>query len=343
MTFGRDRLRELLDAVLDENNATLERMAQHAYASQWHFSRTFAVGTGESPVALRRRVMLERAAWQLRHGSSVTDAAFAAGYDSVEGFARAFVRAYGYPPSEAARVLGTGRRDPGAPAPVDHWAPAPVDPGAPAPVDHWAPAPVDHWLPAPNGVHFHPPTNLWVEEDGGRSTAPDYPAAEVLAQMVQHDLADTRYLLARATELDDDERDRIRFPGLVVLEWDGPEESVSRVLGNLVRAKEMWLAAMAGADHPEDSDNGIDSLTVRFEEVAPRWVETIRDIHRRGAWGDVLIDALCDPPESFVLGGVVAHVLTFAAHRRQLARHMMRAVGLDVDHGDPLDWNRSSS
>lgn len=223
MTFGRDRLRELLDAVLDENNATLERMAQHAYASQWHFSRTFAVGTGESPVALRRRVMLERAAWQLRHGSSVTDAAFAAGYDSVEGFARAFVRAYGYPPSEAARVLGTGRRDPGAPAPVD--------PGAPAPVDHWAPAPVDHWLPAPNGVHFHPPTNLWVEEDGGRSTAPDYPAAEVLAQMVQHDLADTRYLLERATELDDDERDRIRFPGLVVLEWDGPEESVSRVLG----------------------------------------------------------------------------------------------------------------
>src|SRR5690606_14303380 len=150
------------------------------YASQWHFSRTFAVGTGESPVALRRRVMLERAAWQLRHGSSVTDAAFAAGYDSVEGFARAFARAYGYPPSAAARVLGTGGSDPGAPAPVDHW------------------------LPAPNGVHFHPPTNLWVEEDGRRPTAPAHPAAEVLAQMVQHDLADTRYLLERATELDDD-------------------------------------------------------------------------------------------------------------------------------------------
>ncbi|WP_413766979.1 helix-turn-helix transcriptional regulator [Rhodococcus pyridinivorans] len=335
MTFGRDRLRELLDAVLDENNATLERMAQHAYASQWHFSRTFAVGTGESPVALRRRVMLERAAWQLRHGSSVTDAAIAAGYDSVEGFGRAFARAYGYPPSAAARVLGTGGRGNGMPASVDHRAPAPVD--------RWAPAPVDHWLPAPNGVHFHPPTNLWVEEDGRRPTAPAYPAAEVLAQMVQHDLADTRYLLDRATELDDDERDLIRFPGLVVLEWDGPEESVSRVLGNLVRAKEVWLASMAGADHPEDADGGIDSLTARFEDVAPRWVETIRDIHRRGAWGDVLIDALCDPPESFVLGGVVAHVLTFAAHRRQLARHMMRAAGLDVDHGDPLDWNRSSS
>ncbi|MGU3584863.1 helix-turn-helix transcriptional regulator [Rhodococcus sp. C26F] len=327
MTFGRDRLRELLDAVLDENNATLERMAQHAYASQWHFSRTFAVGTGESPVALRRRVMLERAAWQLRHGSSVTDAAFAAGYDSVEGFGRAFARAYGYPPSAAARVLGTGGGGNGVPAPVDHWAPAPVD----------------HWLPAPNGVHFHPPTNLWVDEDGRRPTAPAYPAAEVLAQMVQHDLADTRYLLERATELDDDERDRIRFPGLVVLEWDGPEESVSRVLGNLVRAKEMWLASMVGADHPKDADGGIDSLTVRFEDVAPRWVEAIRDIHRRGAWGDVLIDALCDPPESFVLGGVVAHVLTFAAHRRQLVRHMMRSAGVDVDHGDPLDWNRSNA
>ncbi|WP_016932922.1 helix-turn-helix transcriptional regulator [Rhodococcus sp. R1101] len=311
MTLGRDRLRELLDAVLEENNVTLERMAQHAYASPWHFSRTFAVGTGESPVALRRRVMLERAAWQLRHGRSVTDAAFAAGYDSVEGFGRAFARAYGYPPSVTARVLGTGGSD--------------------------------HWLPAPNGVHFHPPTNLWVEEDGQRPAAPAHPEREVLAQMVQHDLADTRYLLGRAAELDDDERERIRFPGLVVLEWDGPEESVSRVLGNLVRAKEVWLASMVGADQPVETDSGIGSLAARFDDVAPRWVETIRDIHRRGAWGDILIDALCDPPESFVLAGVVTHVLTFAAHRRQLARHMMRAAGLDVDHGDPLDWNRNSS
>jgi len=309
MTYGRDRLRELLDAVLGEGNATLDRMARQAYSSPWHFSRSVALGTGESPVALRRRVMLERAAWQLRHGTSVTDAAFAAGYDSVDGFSRAFARAYGYPPSTAAGTLGADGHD--------------------------------HWLPAPNGVHFHPPTNLWVEEDGQRPSASAHPAAEVIAQMVRHDLADTRYLLGRATELGDDELDRVRFPGLVVLEWDGPEETLARVLRNLVRAKEVWLASMTGAGEPAEPGTGIDSLTACFEDVAPRWADAVRDVHRRGAWGDVLIDALCDPPESFVLGGVVAHVLTFAAHRRQLARHMMRAAGLDLDHGDPLAWNRS--
>src|SRR6478752_7349955 len=131
---GRDRLRELLDAVLDEQHRTLDEMAEGAYASPFHFSRQLSAGAGEPPVAMRRRVMLERAAWQLRQGSSVTEAAFAAGYESVEGFARAFARAYGHPPS--ARTDG------------------------------------DHWLPAPNGIHFHPPMSLWVHTGEHTMTQP---------------------------------------------------------------------------------------------------------------------------------------------------------------------------
>src|SRR5919206_119910 len=101
-------------------------MAGDAFASPWYFARQVSRGAGEPPVALRRRVLLERAAWQLREGSSVTAAAFAAGYESVEGFARAFARAYG--------------RSPGTP-----------DDDRPRTRD-------EHWLPAPNGIHFHPPT-----------------------------------------------------------------------------------------------------------------------------------------------------------------------------------------
>ena len=133
---GRDRLRELLDAVLDEDNRTLPDMAGDAFASPWYFARQVSRGAGEPPVALRRRVLLERAAWQLREGSSVTAAAFAAGYESVEGFARAFARAYG--------------RSPGTP-----------DDDRPHTRD-------EHWLPAPNGIHFHPPTSLWVADEGRR-------------------------------------------------------------------------------------------------------------------------------------------------------------------------------
>ncbi|PZU39700.1 MAG: AraC family transcriptional regulator, partial [Arsenicicoccus sp.] len=51
----RDRLRELLDAVLDENNRTLEDMAGGAWSSPYHFSRRLTRGTGEPPVTMRRR------------------------------------------------------------------------------------------------------------------------------------------------------------------------------------------------------------------------------------------------------------------------------------------------
>lgn len=305
-TPRRDRLRELLDAVLDENNADLEQMAQGAYASPWHFTRQFGLGTGEPPVALRRRVMLERAAWQLSNGTRVTDAAFDAGYNSVEGFGRAFSRAYGYPPGATARTEQEWNRR-------------------------------THWLPAPNGVHFHPPMNLWVED--GKATAPGgQSASEVVARLVHHDLDDTRALLHLVQDLDEVEYECIRFPGLVVLEWDGPEESIAQVLENLVWTKEIWLSSMAGADQPTRGGHDREALMTRFDEVAPRWADAVRDIDRRGAWGDRVIDALCDPPESFVLGGVISHVLTFSAHRRQLVRHMLRAAGRTVDHGDPLEW-----
>ena len=65
------------------------------------------------------------------------------------------------------------------------------------------------------------------------------------------------------------------------------------------------------------------------------------EVRRRGAWDDRLIDALCDPPESFVISSVVAHVLTYSAHRRQLARQLLRASGQEVDSGDPINWLRA--
>jgi AraC family transcriptional regulator len=154
---GRDRLRELLDAVLEGTDDPAEgthrrlgEMAEGVFSPPYHFSRLLSRATGEPPVAMRRRVLLERAAWQLAHGMSVTDAGWAAGYESVEGFSRAFTRAFGRSPS--------------------------------------SPAGGSHWLPAPNGIHFHPPTSLWVRVE----EQPMNPLAE---QMVAHDLDDTRALL----------------------------------------------------------------------------------------------------------------------------------------------------
>ena len=71
-----------------------------AHFSRDHLDRLLAAATGESPVALRRRLLLERAAWQLRTGAATpSEAAVAAGYGSLAAFSRAFARAYGTPPS----------------------------------------------------------------------------------------------------------------------------------------------------------------------------------------------------------------------------------------------------
>lgn len=290
---GKDRLRELLDAVLDEQHRTLDEMAEGAFVSPFHFTRQLSAGAGEPPVAMRRRVMLERAAWQLRHGSSVTDAAFAAGYESVEGFARAFARAYGHPPSE--------RTDGG------------------------------HWLPAPNGIHFHPPMSLWVHT--GESTM-----SQPLELMVHHDLDDTRYVIDLAKQLsEDDYRREVRTR---VHGWEGEEASVAAVLTSLVFTKEVWLAAILGEDFPDGRPDDVVALQRRHDELAPRWLEMVRDVERRGAWDDRIVDALCDPPESFVLGSIVAHVLSYDAHRRLGVRAMLTELGAEPDEGDPINWLR---
>lgn len=302
---GRDRLRELLDAVLDEDNNTLEEMAGGAYSSPDHFSRRLTRDAGEPPVSMRRRVLLERPAWELGGGALVTDVAFAAVYESVEGFARAFARAYGHPPSAT-----TDRSR-------------------------------SHWLPAPNRVHFHPPTSLWVDRAEAFKTRPAVP--DVAGLMVHHDVDDVRDLLDAVKALSEEEYHRVRVPGSAPLGWDGPDETIAQVMRHLVLSKEVWLAAIEGHDFSDMSVDDPVTLAARHADAGSRWLAMVRDIDRRDAWGDRIVDALCDPPESFVLGSVIAHVLTFSAHRRQLARLMLRETGAIPDESDPINWLRRRS
>ncbi|MBL3698195.1 helix-turn-helix domain-containing protein [Leucobacter luti] len=290
-----DRLRELLDAVLDERHRTLDEMAGAAHTTRFNFARTVSERAGEPPVAMRRRVMLERAAWQLRGGASVVDAGIAAGYDSAEGFSRAYARAFGHPPS--------------------------------------APA-AGHWLPSANGIHFHPPTSLWVHEQ-------ETPVNPLVEQLVRHDLDDTAALISAAAALDPAVTTLGVRPGQTVLDFTGEEASIAAVLTQLVHSKRVWLAAFDGERAPATSDApSLAALGELHAGVAGRWLAFVRDIDARRAWDDRLVDALCEPPESFVVSGVVAHVLTYAAHRRELARSMLAAHGVARDAGDPILWLR---
>jgi hypothetical protein len=158
--------------------------------------------------------------------------------------------------------------------------------------------------------------------------------------MIHHDLDDTRALLDLAKQLPDEAYRRELRPGNSVLTWEGDEESVAVVLERIVFTLEVWLAAILGGDFPADRTDSPADLLRRHDEVAPRWLEMVRDFGRRDAWDDRIIDALCEPPESFVLGSIVAHVLTFSIHRRLGVRAMLRELGVEADHGDPIDWLR---
>jgi AraC-like DNA-binding protein len=258
---------------------------------------------------MKRRVLLERAAWQLRQGASVTETAFEAGYESVEGFSRAFSRAYGQPPSRLKDRGGTA-----------------------------------HWLPAPNGIHFHPPFSLWVEAERGRAGG----GGAVTTLMLQHDVDDTRLLLDAVKQLPEERYRELRLPARRVVFFEPPEQSPAQLLERLVFTKEIWVASITGADHPDRSQDDVVSLVERHEEAAAAWLAVLRDVDRRDAWADRVVDALCDPPESFVLGGIVAHVLTHSAGRRLLVRQLLTEDGVFAGEppdspalsGDPLSWMR---
>ena len=298
----RDRLRELLDAVVDADNADVGEMARSSYASEFHFSREVRRLTGESPAALRRRIMLERAAWRLHRGEAVSAVAADEGWSSSEVFSRAFSRTFGTPPSRAADI--------------------------------------DFRVPAPNGLHFHPPHSLWLDSD---TSTTDVAPPDISALMVAHDVADTGYLIEQACRLTKEQWAEEISPGQQVLEWGGPEPSVGAVLGAIVWTKQVWLATIEGRDFPERTatqpvSTTAEQLAVHHDEIAKRWSAMVSEYSAAGRLGDTVIDALCDPPESFQLYGIVAHVLTYSAHRRGLARAMLAHHGIRTGHGDPLEW-----
>src|SRR5882757_3254971 len=83
-----------------DTHAKTQDLARKAYQSRTQFHRLFRTVVEETPAAMRRRLLLERAAYQLGHsGTSITDVALDANYGSLEAFTRAFRKVFGISPS----------------------------------------------------------------------------------------------------------------------------------------------------------------------------------------------------------------------------------------------------
>src|SRR5580693_7949739 len=94
-----DRLSAIVADSLD-TPAKTQDLARRAYQSRTQFHRLFRMVVEETPAAMRRRLLLERAANKLGNtGTSVTDIALDANYGSLEAFTRAFRKAFRTSPS----------------------------------------------------------------------------------------------------------------------------------------------------------------------------------------------------------------------------------------------------
>ncbi|WP_158221233.1 helix-turn-helix domain-containing protein [Kineosporia sp. R_H_3] len=160
---------DVLGATLDEPDLSGADLAARLHLSRFHADRLVAAAAGEPPGALRRRILLERAAYRLATAAEsvrVVDLAHEAGFDTHDGFTRAFTRAFGAPPSV------------------------------------WRRVPRSHLLPAPSKVHFQPPGSLRLPSDR-RITAMD-----LVTRMTEHHVWLVGEMLERAGRLDADVLDR---------------------------------------------------------------------------------------------------------------------------------------
>jgi AraC-like DNA-binding protein/uncharacterized damage-inducible protein DinB len=124
------RLAEAVTASLDLECGT-QLLPRLAFRSRTQFYRIFRALIDETPGEMRRRLLLERAAWRLsRTSASITEIAFDSHYGSLEAFTRAFRRAFGASPSIYRRMGETY-----------------------------------HHLPAPNSIHFGAPVEKGASMD----------------------------------------------------------------------------------------------------------------------------------------------------------------------------------
>ena len=288
---------DVLASALDDHETSAEDLARRVHLSRFHLDRVIAATAGEPPATFRRRVLLERAAYQLlTTGRTVLDIAIDAGYSSNEAFTRAFTRAYGTGPAQ------------------------------------WRRSPTRIQIDAPSNVHFHPPGSLRLPARG------KVEPMDLLNKMVEHHVWLVGEFVSRAATLPDE---RLDAPIEISVEGVDDDPTLRSLLSRLIGQMGMWNATIATRSYDFAIERGesIESMRARLAEEGTTFLSQVREVGEQGRLDETFVDALCEPYEVFTYGGMIAHVLTFAAHRRTLVAGALVDAGItDLGAGDPLRW-----
>ncbi len=297
MTDTFSRFVDVLAETLDDHGATGDELAARMHMSRFHFDRLVSAAAGEPPATLRRRVLLERAAYRLRTSESeVLAIALDAGYASHEAFTRAFRRAYGMSPSR------------------------------------WRHEQHSFEIEAPSKVHFSPPGGLRVPADRKAGSM------DLLVRMVEHHVWLVGEMVERAEGLCENV---LNAPIEISVDGIDSDPTLRSLLSRLVGQLAMWEASMHSEpyDFAAEAGMSVAEIRARLDAIGEVFVNDVKEIVAGGRIDETFVDATCDPPYICTYGGMIAHVLTFAAHRRTLVCGALMDAGVtELGSGDPLRW-----
>ena len=107
---------------------------------------------------------------------------------------------------------------------------------------------------------------------------------------------------------------------------------------------DMWNQVIAQRvyDFAVERGETVDSMRQRLDRVGPVFLGHISLVVSEGRLDETFVDAgpsQDQPPELYTYGGLIAHVLTFAAYRRTLVVGALAHAGIpDLGYGDPRMW-----
>jgi AraC family transcriptional regulator len=188
------------------------------------------------------------------------------------------------------------------------------------------------WLETPNGVHFHPPGGLRLP---AHSEVTDM---DLLQKMVEHHVWLVGELVDRAARLPEQ---RLDEPVRVSVDNEDGRMTLRTLLSRLIGQMDMWNCAIETRDYDwsVEEHESVDHMRQRLSVVGPRFLDQVGTFVADRRLDETFVDALCEPPEVFTYGGMIAHVLTFAAYHRTLAVQALDMAGVkDLGWGDPMKW-----
>jgi hypothetical protein len=80
-------------------------------------------------------------------------------------------------------------------------------------------------------------------------------------------------------------------------------------------------------------------MRARLAVAGPAFLAEVRRVVEGGRLEETFVSVIKEDVEVYTYGGLIAHVLTFAAHRRILVLGALESAGMpDLGNGDPRLW-----